>query len=96
MDASNIPPWTCLSTWPFNFAFAHVMAAHLAAQAAANPDPAAALSSQVHTNIACQPAPVPVKRENGSKDKVGIKKKERKKKEIRAAIPAAGQSERDV
>ena len=89
MDASSFPPWTCLSTWPFNFAFARVMAAHLAAQAAANPDPAAALSSQVHTNIACQPAPVPVKRDHGSKDKAGIMKKE-KKKEIRTAIRAAG------
>ena len=90
MGASNFPPWTCLSTWPFNFAFAHVMAAHLAAQAAANSDPAAALSSQVKTNTACQPAPVPIKRENGSKDKAGIKKKEKKKKEIRTAIRAAG------
>jgi len=79
-----------LSTWPFNFSFAHVTAAHLAAQAAAKSDPAAALSSQVHTNIACQPAPVPVKRDHGSKDKAGIKKKEKKKKEIRTAIPAAG------
>jgi hypothetical protein len=32
---------------------------------------------------------VPVKRDHGSKDKAGIKKKE-KKKEIRTAIPAVG------
>ena len=62
MNGSNFPRWACLSTWPFNFSFAHVAAAHLAAQATANFDLDAALSSQVKSGAACQSVPVPIKR----------------------------------